>query len=110
MPTSFVPQSYHTFEINARPVTWDQDCHGANYSRDNPAFFCFCCSSENYKIVVWKIVKELLRHILALIKLWLRYSTVPLTIFNPRFFPLIAEQPATPYPEGITKAEFEKRK
>lgn len=58
--------------------------------------------------MVWKIVKGLLRHILALIKLWLRYSS-PLDNFQPSLS-AIAEQPATPYPEGITKAEFEKRK
>ena len=39
------------------------------------------------------------------LKLWLRYSTVTLTTIQPHFCPLIAEQPATPYPGGITESK-----
>ena len=44
------------------------------------------------------------------LKLWLRYSTVTLTTIQPHFCPLIAEQPATPYPGGITRAKIGKTK
>ena len=81
-----------------------QGCRGTNCNRDAPVFCFFVVPlkiiKSRYKITDWKIVKELLRHILA--KKLAAVFHSPLDNYPTSLFPLIAEQPATPYPEGIT--------
>lgn len=95
-----VPQSYHTFKIKARPVTWEHRGAAEQIVTVTLLCFVFLLLSKNYKITDWKIVKELLRHILA--KKLAAVFHSPLDNYPTSLFPLIAEQPTTPYPEGIT--------